>query len=167
MSGSSVHRDDRGLAAVARVRGVREQDSRIGLRMAAADAHARELRAGELQHRLAVAELPGVSSPGLLLARRTALAVLGEDGRVARTEAEGAVRLAQEARARWDADRARLAAVEHLLERRAERRREEAERRAAKDADDLAAQGWLRRRTAEGSRDGRFGTSSTDRGDAS
>ncbi|HWJ81100.1 MAG TPA: hypothetical protein VNS55_02585 [Nocardioides sp.] len=152
MSGAKVHPDDRGLAAVARVRGVREQDSRIGLRLAAADAHASEQRAEELHHRLAVAELPAVTTPGMLLARRTALAVLGDDGRTARVEAASAVRLTEQARVRWDADRARLAAVEHLLERRAERRRAETARRIAKDTDDLTAQRWLRNAQQESAR---------------
>ena len=141
---SKVHAEDRGLAAVARVRGVREQDSRIGLRLAAAEAASRGRQADELHERLAVAEVPDVSTPGLLLARRTALAVLGEDGRTARVEAASAVRLSEQAHHRWDADRARLAAVDHLLERRAERRRAEAARRDQKDADDIAAQRWLR-----------------------
>jgi hypothetical protein len=157
----SAHRDDRGLAAVARVRGVREQDSRIGLRLAATEATAQRRRAEELHERLAIAEIPAVTTPGMLLARRTALAVLGEDGRAARVEAASAVRLSEQAHHRWDADRTRLAAVDHLLARRAEGRRAEAARREQKDADDLAAQRWLR---TTGSPDGRFTTSSTTGG---
>ncbi|GAA3801694.1 hypothetical protein [Nocardioides panacisoli] len=149
---SRVHAEDRGLAAVARVRGVREQDSRIGLRLAAAEAASRGRRAEELHERLAVAEVPETSTPGLLLARRTALAVLGEDGRTARIEAASAVRLTEQAHHRWDSDRARLAAVDHLLERRAQRRRAEAARREQKDADDMTAQRWLRATDGEAAR---------------
>lgn len=147
--GTKVHQDDRGLAAVARVRGVREQDSRIGLRMAAAESAGRTGRAVELHGRLVSAELPEAATPGELLSRRTTLALLGDDARDARARAVAATRIADEARAHWSVDRSRLAAVEHLLERRAARRRTEQARRAAREADDLAAQGWLRRRTSQ------------------
>lgn len=144
-----VHPGDRGLAAVARVRGVREQDSRIGLRIAAADAATKDAESTRLHTQLARAELPATATPGQLVARRTSLALLGGDTQVARERAGAAARITAEARAHWSADRARDAAVEHLLERRAERRRTEQARRAAAEADDLAAQAWLRRRTEE------------------
>lgn len=144
-----THREDRGLAAVARVRGVREQDSRVGLRIAAADSAAKDAESTRLHTRLATAELPETATPGQLLFRRTSLALLGGDTRVARETSAAAARITDEAHRRWSADRARVAAVEHLLERRAERRRTELARRAATEADDLAAQAWLRRRTDE------------------
>jgi len=146
---SRVHREDRGLAAVARVRAVREQDSRIGLQMASADAAAKEAVATRLHDRLATAELPAAASPGQLAARRTSLVLLGGETRVARDRAGAAARITDEARTHWSADRARVAAVEHLLAARAERRRTDLARKAAAEADDLAAQAWLRRRTDE------------------
>lgn len=143
-----VHRDDRGLAAVARVRGVREQDSRIGLRIAAADAAAKDAESTRLHTQLATAELPAAATPGQLVARRTSLALLGGESQAARERAAAAARITDEAHTHWTADRSRVAAVEHLLERRAARRRTEQARRAAAEADDLAAQAWLRRRTS-------------------
>ena len=138
------HRDDRGLAAVARVRGVRETDSRIGLRQVLAEEAAATARVAALEAGLGATTVPGTTTPGALLALRAALAgtgVLLAEGREAAATARV---VSDEARVRWQADRARLAAVTQLLERRAARRRAEAERAAAREADDLAAQRWLR-----------------------
>ncbi len=138
------HPDDRGLAAVARVRGVRETDSRVGLRHVLAEEAAVVRRVAALEDALAATPVPAVTTPGALLASRTAAAhggvLLGE----AREAAATAAVVTADARARWSSDRARLAAVEHLLERRAAERRSEAARREARDADDLAAQRWAR-----------------------
>lgn len=162
MSRGTTHRADRGLAAVARVREIREQDSRIGLRIARTDADSAQQEAGRLGSQLAHAALPEATSPGLLLAHTTALAVLGSAGREARTVAATAERIAADAHAHWSSDRARMAAVEHVLAARAARRRAEATRRENAETDDLAAQLWLRRRTW--SRDARFPSSSTTGG---
>jgi flagellar FliJ protein len=140
-----VHGDDRGLAAVARVREVRETDSRIGLQRVLAEEAA--LRAGLASRESAIAEagVPSVTTTAELVAARTRLAHVGILVGESRAAAATAQVVTTDARARWGTDRARLAAVEHLLERRAARRRTEAERRAARDADDLAAQRWARR----------------------
>lgn len=148
MTRGTTHRADRGLAAVARVREIREQDSRIGLRIARTDAATAQQEAGRLGAQLAHATLPEATSPGLLLAHTTALAVLGTAGREARDAAAAAERLATDAHAYWSRDRARMAAVEHVLAARVARRRAEAQRREAVESDDLAAQLWLRRRTS-------------------
>jgi len=139
-----VHRDDRGLAAVARVREVRETDSRIGLQQVLAEQAALTGRLAGLTGVLASAGVEPVCSPGTLLAQRTALANVGLLVGETRSTLTTTEVVADEARVRWGADRARLAAVELLLERRAAGRRTEAARREAREADDLAAQRWAR-----------------------
>ncbi|MEQ6901952.1 flagellar FliJ family protein [Nocardioides sp. YIM 152588] len=140
----STHRDDRGLDAVRRVREVREQDSRLGLQRAVAEEGAATDRLAGLQGRLADASVPAESSPGALLILRTALGFLGDRVVDARDATRTAEAVTVDARGHWSADRSRLVAVEHLLARRAEQRRREADRREARDADDLAAQRWMR-----------------------
>lgn len=139
-----VHGDDRGLAAVARVRGVRETDSRIGLQQVLAEQAALSGRLAGLAIVLESADVAPVCSPGALLAQRTALANVGVLAGETRSCLATTQVVLDEARVRWGADRARLAAVELLLERRSARRRTEAVRRAAREADDLAAQRWAR-----------------------
>ncbi len=145
------HAEDRGLAAVGRVREVRETDSRIGLQRVLAEESALHDRLATLESGIADAGVPAVATPGELLASRTMLAHVGILVGETRQAVAGAELITADARARWGADRARLAAVEHLLAHRADRRRTEAERRAAHEADDLAAQAWARARTASGS----------------
>lgn len=140
-----VHREDRGLAAVVRVREVRETDSRIGLQQVLAEQAALTTRLDGLTGVLADAAVPAVSTPAALLARRAALTGAGILVAETRDDLATAEVVGAEARARWGADKARLAAVEHLLDARAARRRTEAARREARDADDLAAQRWARR----------------------
>ncbi|WP_436698117.1 hypothetical protein [Nocardioides sp. BYT-33-1] len=135
---------DRGLAAVARVRAVRETDSRIGLQRVLADEAAVRARLTTLESAIATAVVPAATTEADLVAARTRLAHVGILVGEARTELATARVVAADARARWGTDRARLAAVEHLLERRAARRRTEAGRRAARDADDLTAARWAR-----------------------
>jgi flagellar biosynthesis chaperone FliJ len=48
------------------------------------------------------------------------------------------------ARREWEERKVALAAVEHLLERRAARRRAEVARHEARELDDIASQRWLR-----------------------
>ncbi|MBM0124190.1 flagellar FliJ family protein [Pimelobacter simplex] len=141
---SRVHRDDRGLAAVARVREVRETDSRIGLQRVLAEEAALAGRLDSLESTIAAATVPDTTTAAELVAARTHLAHAGILVGETRERVATAVVVTADARSRWAADRARLAAVEHLLERRAARRRTEADRRAARDADDLAAQRWAR-----------------------
>lgn len=138
------HREDRGLAAVRRVREVRETDSRIGLKLALDEEGAAGDRHAGFVGRLAATELPDCTTPGELMALHRGLVVLGDALVAARSESAQATALAADARSRWAADRARLAAVELLLTRRADRRRAEAQRRESAEADDLAGQRWLR-----------------------
>nr|WP_281367348.1 flagellar FliJ family protein [Nocardioides kongjuensis] len=97
-----------------------------------------------LESSIASAPVPATTTTVELVAARTQLAHVGILVGETRDQVATAEVVTADARARWGADRARLAAVEHLLERRAARRRTEAERRAARDADDLAAQRWAR-----------------------
>lgn len=140
----TVHTEDRGLAAVARVREVRETDSRIGLQQVLAEQAALTARLAQLGAVLESAGVEPVCSPGALLAQRSALANVGVLAGETRSTLATTEVVADEARVRWGADRARLAAVELLLERRAAGRRTERARREAREADDLAAQRWAR-----------------------
>jgi len=146
-------RADAGLAAVARVRRVREQDDRIGLQLALMESRARHGRADRLLGQLAAAPTADAWSPLQLLNERMALARVGEAARDAQLAAGSADVVSAEARVRWEAARTRLSAVERLLELRESRRRTAAERARAKEADDLAAQRWLRARTATSRRE--------------
>ncbi len=143
-----THPDDRGLAAVGRVRALRENDSRVGLQLVLAEEAAGAARLASLDRTLASATVPARTTPADLVAQRTALANVGLLAREARATQATAEVVTAEARARWSDDRARLAAVEQLLERRAADRRTETLNREAREADDLAAQRWARRAAA-------------------
>lgn len=135
---------DRGLRAVARVRGVREHDSRLGLQMALAEQQALEERASALNDRLAALPGDAAVTPAELLIFRAGTAALGAHLRDAREEAASHHAVVEGARARWHADKAQLSAVENLLERRAVRRRAERAKAEAKELDDLASVRWAR-----------------------
>ena len=145
----TVH--DRGLRAVARVREVRERDSQLGLRHAAEEHRARQLRADELD-RIVQAHAAAGSAEGQALpewaAQRRALMALASAARSAHDDADAAARLKASAHEHWQRDRARLGAVEHLLELRAAEHRAEVARAVARELDDIGGQAWLRRREA-------------------
>lgn len=146
-------RHDRGLQAVARVRGVQEQASLRDLQHALAAQRERQQVLDHLTGQLSAAarietDILGAGSPGALLGLRTTVEQLGTSIRSARDEVEAAATAAAAARRRWEHDKSRLRAVEQLLERRAAARAIETDRKVAREADDLAAQGWLRRTTA-------------------
>lgn len=150
---TTVH--DPGLRAVARVRGVREQDSLIALQQALSTQRDREERLARLRDQLTAAaalesDILGTSgAPGALLTLRMTLAQLATSTRQGREEVSAAEALSDAARDRWEHDRSRLAAVEQLLERRTAERRHEARRAEDRQTDETAAQGWLRRTTGE------------------
>src|SRR5262245_33722069 len=114
---------DTGLRAVARVRGVREQDSRLGLRQALAVTAQREAEATQAQQRLDRAPAFERGSSAQFHAQRTALAAMAAQVRRTDEAAEASRATTEEARRRWQHDRTRLRAVETLLERRADARR--------------------------------------------
>jgi flagellar FliJ protein len=142
------HDPDAGMRAVARVRGVREQDSRLGLSRVAADEREAGRRTTALREQLAATVLPGSADPaafvlGRLVATGTAAQVADAERALA---AAGTVTTA--AREHWQRDKTRLSAVELLLERRAEQRRAERLRRETSEVDDLVSARWLRTRRA-------------------
>ena len=150
---STVH--DPGLHAVARVRGVREQDSLLALQQALATQREREEQLAHLTQQLTAAAaleadiLGETGSPGALLTLRMTLTHLATSTRLAREEVAAAEVLTDAARDRWEHDKSRLAAVEQLLERRTTERRREARRAEDRQTDETAAQGWLRRTTGD------------------
>ncbi len=137
---------DTGLKAVARVRGVREADSRIGLRLALTEYRAAQNRVDELRHQMAAADTFGAGSAAEFLALRESLRLLGEVLVAAEQDCAGTRTISEAALAQWRSDKARLSAIELLLERRAAERRTEQARREARELDELAAQRWVRAR---------------------
>lgn len=140
---------DAGMLAVARVRAVREQDSRIGLQQALRELRVHESRAAELRHRLDGTPGFGSGSAASFLALRASLDALGEALRAADAETTTSRTISESAYVRWQQDKARLSAVEALLAHRADARRAEAARRDARDLDEIAVQRWQRREDAE------------------
>jgi len=135
---------DRGLNAVARVRGVREHDSRLGLQLALVEQRSLEERAAGLADRLATLSGAATGTPAEILIFRAGTAALGAHLREAREEATSHHAVVEGARARWHSDKTQLSAVEHLLEQRAERRRAERAKAEVKELDDLASVRWAR-----------------------
>lgn len=148
---------DRGLSAVARVRGVREQESQRQLQRALAQQHDRRRELVELQRQIsAVAALEtglfgtdDLAAPGQLLALRSTLANLSQIVAEARRAVVAAEHASDVARTRWEADKTRLTAVEKLLERRLAEHRADLARAHARESDELASAGWIRR-TSQG-----------------
>lgn len=144
-----THEDDRGLAAVRRVRVARENDSRVGLQHALADSRSAALAATRAAERLASApQFGGGATVDFRLHRQLLVAMAADQQTTAHTAAMSA-RVADEARRRWVADRSAVRVADLLLDRRTQARAGERARREAADLDDLAATGWLRRTTAE------------------
>jgi flagellar protein FliJ len=140
----SALRHDRGLRAVARVRGVREHDSRLGLQLALADQRARDEQVTTLADRLSHAPAAVSGSPADIVGLRAGLGALGDALRSARADADAQRLVTEDARARWQAAATDLKAVEQLLARRAARRRTAAAKAEAKELDDLASVRWAR-----------------------
>lgn len=143
-------RHDAGLGAVARVRGAREQDSRIGLQQAMADLRDREARVADLRRQLALVQEPDVSTVADFVLHHERVRAFVQSVEAAAEDARAAAAVAASARAHWQVDKTRLSAVEMLLERRAEERRTEDRRREDRDLDEVVTQQWLRARAAGG-----------------
>jgi flagellar export protein FliJ len=142
------HPDDAGLRAVARVRAVREEDSRAGLQQAQQELRGAEQRLDGLVRALDV-PVPARTSASTFAAAREALTALGTRIGSARADVRTSRTVAEAATAQWRSDRARVRMVELLLERRAAERRAAAERAEARELDDLAARRVHARRHAE------------------
>ena len=146
-------RRDRGLAAVARVRSVREKQSQRQLQRALAELRDRQRDLADLQHQIAaVAAMEsdlfgteGLSAPGQLLALRSTLTNLGGLVAEAQRALAAAGRATDLARSQWEQDKTRLTAVERLLERRLAEHRAELARAHGRESDELASAGWIRR----------------------
>lgn len=137
---------DAGMRAVARVRGVREQDGRLGLARAAADEREAARRLQAVRDRLAALSDPAVADPAAYAASRAAASSVAIELATARAALASAGTVTAAAREHWQRDKTRLSAVELLLERRAEERRAEQLRRERAEVDDLVATRWLRAR---------------------
>lgn len=140
---------DRGLAAVARVRSLRERDSLLGLLDADERRREEQARLDALEGRLAqAAPAAGPQPTADFLAERRGLLALGELATAAARRVEGADAVAAAARGRWQVDRTRLEAISLLQERRVEQRREERRHREDAETDEVAGRLWLRGRQA-------------------
>ena len=140
---------DRGIRAVARVRAVREKDSQIGLQQALREQRLHEDRATELRGRVEQHQSFELGSAASFLALRASLDALGQVLRSTETDVTTSRTISEAAYGRWQQDRARLSAVEVLLERRDRVRREEAARHEARELDEIAGQLWRRRSSGE------------------
>ena len=142
-------RHDAALNAVRRVRAVRENDSRIGLQRALAESRERAELAQRADAR--VRDAAGFESGGVadFHAHVGRLAALADARAAMQRSADLAERVAAQAARRWQQDKTEVRVAELLLERRAAERAAERDRRTRAELDDLAAVGWLRRRTEE------------------
>ena len=132
------------LGVVARVRGVRERDSRLGLVAALEEERVARSRAERLQQQLAEVTDFGAGDLAAFAARQRRVTALNEALAAARAALSNAHVVAEAARDRWRTDRSRLAAVESLIERREEARRLELRRREDKQLDAAAEDLWRR-----------------------
>ena len=135
---------DRGLHAVARVREVRERDSRAGLLQALTNVRTREAEVAEREQALVDASARTWGSLDEYAASRPFLEATAHAVREAQQRLAASTTVATEARSRWQADKTRVRAIEHLLEVRAERARAEALRAEARETDDIVGGRWGR-----------------------
>lgn len=136
------------LGGVVRVRRIRERDSRTGLTTALDEEREAADRVTRIEEQLAALPAP-TTDPASFAATRHTAAALGEALAAARAELDAAHRITLAARDRWRTDRSRLAAVESLVERRAEARRAEQRRRETKELDAVAEDLWRRGKREE------------------
>ncbi len=146
--GGRSRRVDPGLHAVARVRDVRERDSRLGLQQAARDEHDATSEVRRLSEVLARQDSRPTGHAGEFVAMRAVYLGLSEALAEARRQEQAARLVALDAAAHWRSDHARLSAVEGLLERRTEARALEAKRHEERELDDVSGRLWLRRSRA-------------------
>lgn len=149
MSTTKVHDDDRGLAAVRRVRVARENDSRVGLQRALAETRAADAAALRARQRLEGASSFGTGMLADFQMHRMLLTAMANDHVTTAQDAASSARIADEARHRWVADRTAVRSADLLLERRQANRAEARARHEAAELDDLAATAWLRRTTEQ------------------
>ena len=131
------------LAAVARVRRVREQDSLLGLLQAEREAVAARTVLADLQDCLAPVQATEQTLASFV-ALRTGLLAVEQASTRAQAQVEAAESIAASARAHWQVDRCRLEAIEMLRERRGDQHRAEIAQAEAKELDEVATQLWAR-----------------------
>ncbi len=142
-----MNSQDRGLQAVTRVRGVREQDSKLGLQQATKTVRERVCDQQQREDALAAAPPFSAGSGGDFLVARHALATMASEVSAAADRVAAGQTVAAEALGRWQNDKTRLRAVELLGDRRAARRRAELQRAEDRESDDVAGRRWLRGRS--------------------
>jgi len=135
---------DAGMLAVARVRAVRERDSRLGLMQAMEEQRRRQTYLADLGRRLDEALRFDGGTVASFLNVRAGYQALAEEIATATADLESARTITDSARDHWRRDKTRLSAVELLLERRADERRAERARLEARELDDIAGQRWQR-----------------------
>ncbi len=136
---------DRGMQAVARVREVRERDSRLGLLQARQTVRQREQHAEELRGALREAQDHATGTVEEFVVSRALLTSMAIAVRDAEQRCESARTVATEAESRWQADKARLRAIRQLLQKRALQRVEAVERAERREVDDIVGQLHARR----------------------
>jgi flagellar export protein FliJ len=135
---------DAGMLAVARVRAVRERDSRLGLQQAMDEERRHEAELSHLGRRLDEARRFDGGSVATYLTARAGYQALAQQIGTVTAELHSARTITESARDHWRKDKTRLSAVELLLERRAEERRAERRRLEARELDDIVSQRWQR-----------------------
>ena len=138
-----------GLRAVARVRRVREQDSRAGLQQAVREVDDAQTRLSMLEARMAAGVAGEVDDIGSFVAARTHLLAVERAATAAQAGLVTARNLAHSAQAHWQHDKSRLKAIEMLQERRADEARAEEQRAEARELDEISTQLWRRRNGRE------------------
>ncbi len=139
------HDHDRGMRAVRRVREVRERDSRVGLLHALTTVRTREEQLVELREALDQATTRTAGTLDEFVASRQLLAAMAVAVREAEQRLDAGRVVATEAHSRWQADKSRVRAIEHLLEARALRRADDARRAEVRETDDIV--GRMHRRS--------------------
>jgi len=133
------------LRVVARVRGVRERDSRLGLVEALDEEREAEARVVALQEQLATVKAFETGDVASFATRQRSVAALADALTLARAALDSAHVVALAARDRWRSDRSRLAAVESLIDRREAEQRREQRRLEDRRLDAVAEDLWRRR----------------------
>jgi flagellar biosynthesis chaperone FliJ len=151
---------DRGLRAVARVREVRERDSRLGLLHALGRVRDHEARVDSLGRALDEAAARSYATLTEFTDSRRMLRAMAETLTAAEHDLESSRVVALQAHTRWQSDKAACNAIEHLLDERARMRAEEAVRAENREIDDIVSRLHLRqsiRRRSHGHHSGHQG----------
>ena len=135
---------DRGLRAVARVREVRERDSRLGLLHALGRVRDHEARVESLGAALDEAASRSFRTITQFTDSRRMLKAMAEALTAAEHDLESSRVVALQAHTRWQSDKAACNAIEHLLDERARARLEEAVRAESREIDDIVSRLHLR-----------------------